>query len=195
MNTINKTIENELIIKNSKFITLLIKINSINDVDKYLEQTKKDYPKATHYVYAYILGDLKKASDDNEPSNTAGTPILNVLEKENLNNVLAIVVRYFGGIKLGAGGLVRAYTKSITETLKNVELIKLVMGRKIEIETDYSNQKQLDYLLRNSLIINQDFQEKIKYIVLVKNSDLNLLEKYSYKILSDELIEEKDSIN
>ena len=195
MNTINKTIENELIIKNSKFITLLIKINSINDVDKYLEQAKKDYPKATHYVYAYILGDLKKASDDNEPSNTAGTPILNVLEKENLNNVLAIVVRYFGGIKLGAGGLVRAYTKSITETLKNVELIKLVMGRKIEIETDYSNQKQLDYLLRNSLIINQDFQEKIKYIVLVKNSDLNLLEKYSYKILSDELIEEKDSIN
>ncbi len=194
MKTIKNNIKNELIIKNSKFITLLIKINNIDEVDKFLEQAKNDYPKATHYVYAYILGNLKKSSDDNEPSNTAGAPILNVLEKEQLNKVLVIVIRYFGGIKLGAGGLVRAYTKSITEPLKNVELINLVSGKRIEIEIDYNEEKQLNYLLKDSIIINQVFNEKIKYEVLVKNTDLANLSKYKYITISDESIEEKNLV-
>ena len=194
MYTIKNNIKNELIIKNSKFITLLIKINDIEEINKYLEKAKIDYPKATHYVYAYILGDIKKASDDKEPSNTAGAPILNVLEKENINKVLVIVIRYFGGIKLGAGGLLRAYTKSVTEPLNNVELIKLIPGKKIEIEIDYENEKHINYILRNSIIINQEFNEKIKYTVLIKDNELDNISKYSYKIISNELIEEKDTI-
>lgn len=193
MNTIKNNIENELIIKNSKFITLLIKIESIDEVKKYLEEAKIKYPKATHYVYAYILGDIKRYSDDNEPSNTAGAPILNVLEQSNLNKVLAIVIRYFGGIKLGAGGLIRAYTKSITEPLKSVSLISLVPAKKIEIEADYTNEKQLNYILRDSIIIEKSFDQKIKYIVLVKNTDIENLSVYNYKIIGDEFIEEKKS--
>ena len=194
MNTIKNNVEHELVIKNSKFITLLIKINNIDDVDRYLEEAKKKYPKATHYVYAYILGNIKKSSDDKEPSNTAGAPILNVLEQTNLNKVLAIVIRYFGGIKLGAGGLLRAYTKSITEPLKNVDLINLAPGKKIEFEIDYSEEKQLNYLLKNSIILNQEFNEKIKYEILIKDNDLDNLSKYSYKIISNELIEEKNPV-
>lgn len=193
MNTIKNNIKHELIIKNSKFITLLFKIDSIDEVDKYLEQAKINYPKATHYVYAYILGDLKKSSDDKEPSNTAGVPILNVLCRSNLNKVLAIVIRYFGGIKLGAGGLVRAYTKSITEPLKDNQLVKLIKGKRIILEIDYNLEKQMNYLLKSSIIVNQEFKEKIRYDLLITDDDLNNLSKYDYKVIKDELIEEKKS--
>ena len=119
---------NEIIIKNSRFITFLIKINNLEQIQSNLEKLKKDYPKATHYCYAYIINSNKKSSDDGEPSGTAGIPILNVLEKEKLTNILCIVIRYFGGIKLGASGLVRAYTKSVKEALNKVKKIKLTTG-------------------------------------------------------------------
>ena len=101
-------------IKKSKFYSYLYNVNSANDVAKTLENLKKEHKKATHICYAYKIVDgveIVKFSDDGEPSGTAGRPILNVIEKKNLKNVLICVVRYFGGIKLGAGGLVRAYSK------------------------------------------------------------------------------------
>ncbi len=101
-------------IKKSKFYSYLYNVNSANDVAKILEDLKKEQKKANHICYAYKIVDgveIIKFSDDGEPSGTAGRPMLNVIEKKNLKNVLICVVRYFGGIKLGAGGLVRAYTK------------------------------------------------------------------------------------
>lgn len=190
MKTISNNVINELIIKNSKFITIINKLNSIDDVDKILNDIKIKYPKATHYVYAYIYNDIKKAYDDKEPSNTAGAPILNVLENNDLNKVIVVVVRYFGGIKLGAGGLLRAYTKSATNVLDKTNLLNLEKGYKIKITTDYSNQKQLDYILKDSIIINQKFDEKIEYEVLIKENDLDKLALYNYEVLSDEFIEE-----
>ena len=119
MYTISHNIKKEFVIKNSRFITVLIKINDQEEIKKHLEHIKKEYPRATHYCYAYKLGNtIKKASDDKEPSGTAGIPMLNVLEKEDITNILAVTIRYFGGIKLGAGGLIRAYSKSVKETLK-----------------------------------------------------------------------------
>ena len=104
MYTISNNSKYELIIKNSKFITLLYKINNEDIVKKILNNVKEIYPDATHYCYAYIIDNQKKSSDDGEPSKTAGLPILKVLENNQLNHILAIVVRYFGGIKLGANG-------------------------------------------------------------------------------------------
>ena len=124
---------NELIIKNSKFITLLYKVDDINKINYYLDKVKETYKDATHYCYAYIISDIKRSSDDNEPSGTAGIPMLDVLEKNNLNNVLAIVVRYFGGIKLGSGGLIRAYSKSVRACLNLVDKVKLTKGYNIDI--------------------------------------------------------------
>lgn len=110
--------KNEIIIKNSKFITLTYHINEIENVKIILDNIKKEYKKATHYCYAYKVNNLEKAYDDGEPKGTAGLPILNVLNKNGLNNVLCIVIRYFGGTKLGHGGLIRAYTKSASESVK-----------------------------------------------------------------------------
>ena len=142
MKTIGENVSNEIVIKNSRFIALFYKISSV-DIEKFLDEVKELYPKATHYCYAYIYNDIKRFSDDGEPGGTAGMPILNVLEKEELNNTLCVVVRYFGGIKLGAGGLVRAYTKAVTETLKIADFLYLEKGYKVRISFKYNEEKQI----------------------------------------------------
>ena len=191
MKTIKENIISELEIKNSRFITLFIKINN-PDISNILSDIKTSYPKATHYCYGYIYNEIEKSSDDGEPSGTAGLPILNVIKKENLNNILVVVVRYFGGIKLGAGGLVRAYTKSVTEALKNINQVELIKGKKVELEFNYNDEKQINYILNNSKIIDKTYNETIKYIVLIENSILDKLSNYKLNILEDIYIE-KDS--
>lgn len=188
MKTITNNITNEIIIKNSRFITLLIKIDN-NDINKHIDQAKINYPKANHYCYAYIYNDTKKSSDDKEPTGTAGAPILNVLEKENLNNILVIVIRYFGGIKLGAGGLIRAYTKSVTEALKQVETKELEQGYKVEIIFNYDEEKQINYILQNSNIINKEYKEEITYTTLINKEVLDKLYNYKTNILEEVYIE------
>lgn len=177
MKTVKESINNEIIIKNSRFITYIYRIYN-NNINTYLDEIKKLYPKATHYTYAYIYNNEGYCSDDNEPSNTAGRPMLNVLEKEGLNNILVITVRYFGGIKLGAGGLVRAYTKSVTETLKQEEFIYLEEGYKIKIIFDYPEEKQINYIIGENNIIEKSFDDKITYIANVNNDTLNKLKNY-----------------
>ena len=189
MKTISNYIENEIIIKNSRFITCIFPLNNIS-VDNYFNIIKEKYPKATHYCYAYKFDNYQKSSDDGEPSGTAGLPLLNVLEKENLNNLLVIVVRYFGGIKLGAGGLVRAYTKSLTEALKNANYDTLVNGYKIELCFNYEEENNILYILSNSVVLNKEYQEKVKYIVLVDENILNKLSKYKINILEELKIKE-----
>lgn len=102
-------------IKKSKFIGLYYKIEKAEEVKEILETLKKEHKKARHIPYAYKIGPLAKKCDDKEPSNTAGTPIYNVIEKKHLDNALIVVIRYFGGIKLGAGGLFRAYSHTANE--------------------------------------------------------------------------------
>ena len=191
MKTIKINSTNEIIIKNSRFINYLIKINN-PDIKNIIEKIKKDHPKATHHCYAYIYNEIKHSSDDGEPTGTAGSPMLNVLEKNNLNNVLAVTVRYFGGIKLGAGGLIRAYTESITENLKLVELIELEKGFKVELKFNYNDEKQINYILNNSKIIDKSYDNDINYIVLINEETLNRLRNYNTKIL-EEIYIEKDS--
>jgi len=110
----------EIIEKKSKFIGYVFNVTSKEQVDDILKTLKKEHKKATHICYSYIINSdvvLAKACDDGEPSGTAGRPIYNVIEKKGLKNVLVVVVRYFGGIKLGAGGLVRMYTKCASESV------------------------------------------------------------------------------
>lgn len=191
MKTISKNETNEIIIKNSRFICYLIKLNSDSNINCLLESIKKDYPKANHYCYGYIKNCEEYSSDDKEPTGTAGPPILNVLKKENLNNILCVVIRYFGGIKLGAGGLVRAYTKSVTECLKNVEFKELENGYKVNLEFPYTQEKQITYLLNNSIITNKEFKETITYTCLVNEEVLEKLKNYNIEIL-EKIIIEKD---
>lgn len=181
--TIGNDVENNLKIKNSNFITYLFYINSINDILLNIKRIKELHPKATHHCYAYVLGNICKYSDDGEPSSTAGAPIMNVLKKNNLDNVLAIVVRYFGGIKLGASGLVRAYTLSITEALLKTDLVLVVSGVKIKVKLDYKNISNFEYLIRDYNIISKVFDDEIYYIVVIEKDNLEILSNYKYEIL------------
>lgn len=190
MKTINQNIDNEIIIKNSRFICYMYSLNDSN-IDTYISNIKELHPKATHYCYGYIYDNIKHSSDDNEPSGTAGLPILNVLEKEELNHILVIVVRYFGGIKLGAGGLIRAYTKSVTETLKEANIIDLEEGYKIELTYDYNDQNDINYILQNSKKLNEEYLEKIKIEVLVNKSTLEKLSIYKPIIKEETYIEKR----
>ncbi len=109
----------EITIKKSKFIGLYYEVTDIQEVTNILADLKKEHKKSRHMPYAYKIGSNVKKSDDKEPSGTAGLPILNIIDKNNLNNCLIIVIRYFGGIKLGAGGLLRAYSNAAKEAIKN----------------------------------------------------------------------------
>lgn len=171
MYSINKNIDNTIIIKKSKFITKLYKINNLSDINNIINKLKIEYKDSTHICYAYILNGIEKCIDDKEPSGTAGLPILNVLKHNNLNYILAVVIRYFGGIKLGAGGLVRAYSNSITDTLKLVNIVELIEGLNISITFNYDNIKYIDNLLKDIEIINKQYNDNIIYNINISKED------------------------
>lgn len=108
----------ELVIKKSKFIGILYKIDSLDEVETILDGLRAEHKKARHMPYAYKVGAHAKKTDDKEPSGTAGTPIFNVIERNNLDSVLIVVIRYFGGVKLGSGPLLRAYSSAANELVK-----------------------------------------------------------------------------
>ena len=116
MKLINK---NEIVIKKSRFLGFIYEIDNEEDIKNILNNIRKEHKKAKHFPYAYKLNNMAKKSDDKEPSGTAGLPIYNIIERNNLNNILIIIVRYFGGIKLGAGGLIRAYSHTASNLLDN----------------------------------------------------------------------------
>lgn len=189
MYSISKNAKNEITINKSKFITFLFKINNKKDIDILINQVKEEYRDATHYCYAYIIDGYMKCSDDGEPSKTAGAPLLNVLEKNKLEHILVIVVRYFGGIKLGVGGLVRAYTKSITECLNLINVIELNPGYLIEIEFNHSNIKQVDFILKD-INVSKSYKDVIVYEFYIKKNDLDLIKnKLNNYILSFNILE------
>ena len=107
--------ETTIEIKKSKFIGLYYEVNSVDEAKEIIEQLRKEHKKARHLPYAYKIDGLAKKTDDKEPTNTAGLPIYNIIERKQLNHALVVVVRYFGGIKLGAGGLLRAYSNCANE--------------------------------------------------------------------------------
>lgn len=188
MKTVKSNSVNEIIIKNSRFITLLIEVFDDTDINKIFEEVKEKYPKATHYCYAYITKTFKKASDDGEPGGTAGMPMLNVLEKERMINTLAITIRYFGGIKLGAGGLVRAYSKSVRDAIINADTIEIEEGYSVKVVVSYDEQKNLEYNLKDCEIINKEYLEDVTYTVLIPKDKIDILSNYSYQIIKEEYI-------
>lgn len=181
MKSIKKQITNEIIINKSKFITVITPIINIDDINITLENIKHTYKDATHYCYAYIINNKEKCSDNGEPSGTAGLPILNVLKQNNLTNILCVVIRYFGGIKLGAGGLIRAYSTSTSEALHKSQIVNLVNGYTITIEFPYENLKQIDYLLKN-ITIQKEFQTNITYTFNIQEENFIKIENELSKL-------------
>lgn len=121
MNYIQENIIHEMEIKKSKFITYLFFVDSEEEAKEHLVNIKKQHPKANHHCSAMVIDEIVRSNDDGEPASTAGLPMLQTLQGEGMNHILAIVVRYFGGIKLGKGGLIRAYGHSVSEALKQTD--------------------------------------------------------------------------
>ena len=190
MQSIKNNDKYEYIVKNSKFISLIYKVYSKEEALNTMNILKKQYTNATHYCYAYIIDNDIKANDDNEPSGTAGNPILKQIQNNNLNYTLLVVIRYFGGIKLGAGPLTRAYAKAAREVIKKDNIITLIKGYDISITFTYNDIKTIDYLLNNSKIINKTFDNNIIYNAYVTKEVLNSLEDYNPKINKEVFIEE-----
>ena len=181
MKVIKENIINKLEVNKSIFYTDLIKVYSKDEVISELNNIKNKYKDATHYCYAYIIDDIKKSSDDGEPGGTAGVPIMETLNNKDLNYILCVVTRYFGGIKLGAGGLVRAYRKATIEAINNSTLLDLIDGYEIIIKVSYNEQKDLEYLLKDNF--KKEYDNDVTYTIKCNKDIKEILEK-KYNILS-----------
>ena len=163
MFTIKNDLNGELIVNKSRFITYVYKVNNVLEVNEKIDALKAKYKDATHYCYSYIIDNIKRFNDDKEPSHTAGMPILNVLESKNLNYVLAVVIRFFGCIILGAGGLVRAYTNAVSNTISNEFIIPIKKMLKKRITFDYSYINKVNYILKENKITYKEFDKDVIY--------------------------------
>lgn len=136
--------ENEIVIQKSRFIAQAYRVNTLEEIEEILAKVRKKYYDATHNCYAYRLNEsIQKMSDDGEPSKTAGAPILDVLVKQDIHNILLIVTRYFGGTLLGAGGLVRAYSSATSLVLEQVNFFKLEEQEKFRLTVSYSSYQTI----------------------------------------------------
>ena len=177
MKTITSKVSNEIIIKNSKFIGLIFNVTDENEIKSILEDLRKKHKDATHITYAWRLDNKQKFSDDGEPTGTAGNPIMEVILKNDLINTLIVVIRYFGGIKLGAGGLIRAYSKVAREVLKLCTLNEYIKYNYYRLTVEYDDLKLLNSLTNDLTIETKSFDEKISYIVKIKEDEDNLNDK------------------
>lgn len=159
--TIKDSVQTELLEKKSKFIANLFYIESVKEAEEIISKTRKKYFDARHNCIAYRVMEnnlVEKSSDDGEPSGTAGLPMLNILQKNNLVNVLVIVTRYFGGILLGTGGLVRAYSNTLLQAIEISEKIEKCYGQELEVVLDYNEFENFKYYCKNKKINIVDIQ-------------------------------------
>jgi len=183
MYRIQEEIENKIIIQKSEFITHLYRVANTDEVDIILSDLRKKYYDATHNCYAYIIGDnqdIQKSSDDGEPAKTAGFPMLDVLKKRQMTNILAVVTRYFGGILLGAGGLVRAYSSSVSEALDKCILYTPVDVVEFMITTSYAGYNTI-LNIKDITITNTAFTDSVIITGIIDKNKYNELESILYK--------------
>ncbi len=154
------TIEN--VIEKSRFIASAIRVDTAEQATAFVESKRKKYYDATHNCYAYIVGDKAKFSDDNEPQGTAGMPIYECIKNNSLDYVCVVVTRYFGGVKLGAGGLVRAYSGACADVLRSADKVSMRLCRRAEVTVEYSLLKVLRKAMQDVAIEqNVDFTDKV----------------------------------
>lgn len=168
MVTILERREITLIRDRSSFIGILLHVKDVSEVKNYLTEIKKQYPKAKHYCYAYSIHEQKKCSDDGEPAKTAGRPLMNLLEKKEMDEVLLVVVRYFGGVLLGASRLMSTYLETGVQVVESADLLEIEQVYVYRLELTYSQFDELKHLAKmNSFSLeNVQYEDTIKVDVL-----------------------------
>lgn len=189
MDKIYKTIydfgQDEVIINKSTFIAYAKPVNTEEEALAFIDMIKIKHKDATHNVHAYVLGkdsNIQRFNDDGEPSGTAGIPMLEVLKKEDLRNIVVVVTRYFGGIKLGGGGLIRAYTKAAKIGIDAGIIVDMVLHTKIKFKVDYTLYGKIEnFLMTEGYSIEESiFDETVNIILFIEE---NLKEQFYKKIL------------
>lgn len=179
--TISHTAEASFIEKRSEFICRIAPVKTGEDAVDFINSVRAEHRKAKHNVYAYILrnDNISRYSDDGEPQGTAGVPVLDVLKKRNLTDVCAVVTRYFGGILLGGGGLVRAYSHAVSIACDSAEIMNMCRCHRLKITTDYTMYGKISYILPefDTITINSDFGSNVVIEILVLNEKLSPLIK------------------
>lgn len=171
--TIKEDGQAELEIKKSRFICSLKRIESEEEAKEFIQMIKKEHWKANHNCSAFVLGEqneIQRSSDDGEPSGTAGVPMLEVLKKNELMNVAAVVTRYFGGTKLGAGGLIRAYSGAVANALHEIGIVQGILQQEVFTTIDYSLLGKLQHYLeqKNLQVKDTQFLENVTLCVMVE---------------------------
>ncbi|MDD4210774.1 MAG: YigZ family protein [Clostridia bacterium] len=188
--TISSENNAELIIKKSKFIGICAHVNTKEQVQNFLDKLKSHYSGANHICYGYILEkNDEKCFDDNEPTGTAGLPILNIIKKQQLNNIIIAVIRYFGGIKLGAGGLIRAYGKTASESLKGVKISEYISMKEYQMQLSYDEASSLDKIKQPDFfeITKKQYDEQVIVDLVVLEENKNLLQEFLNNIFNKEV--------
>ena len=180
--TLAQVTTGEQVIEKSRFIGIAVPIITLEQIDQAMQTTREDYPNARHYVYAYRLYDgfIEKASDDGEPQGTGGRPVLDILQHRNVWNVLLIVVRYFGGILLGTGGLARAYRGTARQVISEAELKKMTLYEVFALRVPYEWFEPLKYQFdqRTWIIQKEEFSEIVNLLVHVPDQETELFKKW-----------------
>ena len=163
-------------IKKSRFICHAKRVYSEEEARAFINAIKKEHYKATHNCSAFIIGErseIKRTSDDGEPSGTAGVPMLGVLENHNLTNICVVVTRYFGGIKLGAGGLIRAYAGSVALAVKEIGIVEIKEQAGIQIQMSYAQYQEYGNFLKehNLMELETNFTDQVDTIIFVNKED------------------------
>ena len=174
--TIKENGSGELIIKKSRFIASIARTNSVEEANAFIQEISKKYRDANHNTFAYTIGlndDQVKESDNGEPSGTAGVPELKALQLMKLKNVTVVVTRYFGGIKLGAGGLIRAYSNSVTNAVEKVGVIKRVLQQELIFSVPYNRFDEIDHYLKTNdvFIANTEYGVDVKIHIFLDDDD------------------------
>ena len=168
---INCNTSHTIILKKSEFITELYRVFSVDEFNTILKDAKKRHPKATHICTAYRIQQFEKSNDDGEPSGTAGLPMLEVLRKQNIIDVCALVIRYYGGIQLGAGGLTRAYSGSVAQALDSIKLNPIVNMLDTIIEFPITYTDIILNRLKDIEILNKSFTDHVQLTIRSINDD------------------------
>lgn len=180
--TIEQDGQFELEIKKSRFICHLKQVTTETDAQTFIQAVKKEHSKANHNCVAYLIGEqdeIQRAYDDGEPSGTAGVPMLEVLKKKQLKNVVVVVTRYFGGIKLGAGGLIRAYGKAVSQGLVEIGVVERRLHTQITVVVAYPASGKLENSLREANYTIKDviYSEVVSFVCLVDQEHLNAFQE------------------
>ena len=201
LKTIKKHASGEIVERKSRFIANCYAVSSEKEIATILQQIANQYVGARHHCYAYRIEEqgimVERASDDGEPSGTAGAPMLTILQKHNLVNILVVVTRYFGGTLLGTGGLVRAYTQATNEAIKLANIVEITPGYELELQIQYKDLDMFQYYCKNLGIYIRKIQYEDNITMTIDATDaqkeeiLNNLSNFKFQVIHTKILQKK----